>query len=932
MKYRRLMMMLVSLAAVAAMAQPLRYDPKLLTGKLANGLTYYIYPNDNPKGEAVYRLFIKTGSLMEEDRQRGLAHFLEHMAFNGTRHFPGDGIVKFLESKGAKFGKDLNAHTSFTETVYKLQLPTTDKALVDSTLTILADWADGLRFDPAEVEKERGVILSEWLSRGGNKVDNNKRLLYELLNGSKYARRLTIGDTAIIRHFKVKDIRDYYEQWYDPSLMAIAVVGDIDTKAMLKLIKAKFAGLKSVKSGVVTHREPIPPYRTDAAMIAIDSTATKIELDLLQLLPFPGSVGTAQDYKPYLERSILNRLTRQRFNALSFTNPAYSDGSMQYSSFLNTAGITDGSVELVDGKIREGIADYMRHRQQLLRYGFTAAEIARVKKSLLRAMQNRVKSKQPPRSGDLMDEIYADFYNGNRLVSKANELALMERYLPEIDSLSLLHSLQRVFQTAPTHYLLRGGTMISDEIADSVALLELFRQAAQAPVERYYRHIDIPDELVSLQPQQHIISEKPIPEIGAVDLRLDNGVRVIFKPSPTDKDHIMVSGFRPGGQYAIDSLHYYTGLFSGNAVALSGAGAFSRDALSYFLTGNSASARLLVDKLRTGVFATSRLEDMETMFQLLYLKWTQARLDTATAELLRDKLIESYRTTKKTPEQIFGQQVGWLLNGRNYTNAEITDTLVTELVKTDDMLPLFNRFFGTADGYTFIVMGDCTLDDIRTYVSTYLGGLPGGTYEMPWLMNHRDIPHTPQRFIRHTGTKERANVMLVYQTDKPLGGYHETDIKGDIMSAVLRSMLLKRLREDMGKVYSVSVSASTTPYPSYLSRATIAFSCHPDDVDTLIRATEAELDLLYTQPGLFATVVEDVKKNLIKDHRLQIQQTASWSAWIRNAVYYRQEDWTAVTRYDDRVNAVTPTDVAEYAKKVICEAYRTAAILYPEKK
>lgn len=199
----------------------LQYDKNLIVRKLDNGLTYYIYPNTNPKGEAVYRLFVKAGSVMEKENQRGLAHFLEHMAFNGSYHFPSDGMVRFLESKGAKFGKDLNAHTSFNETVYKLQLPSSNPQMVDSTLTILADWAGGLSIDSMQVEKERGVILSEWLSKRDAKRDSDTAFLLELLNSSHYSERMTIGDTAVIRNCKREDILDYYQTWYHPSLMAV---------------------------------------------------------------------------------------------------------------------------------------------------------------------------------------------------------------------------------------------------------------------------------------------------------------------------------------------------------------------------------------------------------------------------------------------------------------------------------------------------------------------------------------------------------------------------------------------------------------------------------------------------------------------------------------------------------------------------------------
>ena len=372
------------LALMSATAQPLPRDPQLRVGQLKNGLTYYIYPNQTPKGEAVYRLFVKAGSVNERDDQQGLAHFLEHLAFNGTRHFPGDGIVRFLESRGAKFGKDLNAHTSFGETVYKLQLPCADPLMVDSTLTILADWAGGLTIAPDEVEKERGVILSEWLSRGGTQTDNSMKLVMELLNGSLYSRRITIGDTAIIRHATPQTIRDYYQQWYRPELMAVAVVGDVNVAHVERMIREKFGAMGPM--GPMSPMGPISPiaipeYSTEEARMAITPGAEQVDFDILMLLPQPPAVQTADDYRQYLERSLVNRLMKTRFAALSFDNPAYAKGGIQYSRFLGATGATDASVELTKGKLRQGIRDFISAHTQIYRYGFTQSEIARAKKS-----------------------------------------------------------------------------------------------------------------------------------------------------------------------------------------------------------------------------------------------------------------------------------------------------------------------------------------------------------------------------------------------------------------------------------------------------------------------------------------------------------------------------------------------------------------------
>ena len=931
-KSQFMLLMLWLLSLTTATAQPLPRDPQLRVGQLKNGLTYYIYPNQTPRGEAVYRLFVKSGSVNERDDQQGLAHFLEHLAFNGTKHFPGDGIVRFLESRGAKFGKDLNAHTSFNETVYKLQLPCTDPLLVDSTLTILADWACGLTIDPAEVEKERGVILSEWLSRGGTQTDNSMRLVRELLNGSIYDRRITIGDTAIIRHASPQTIRDYYKQWYRPELMALAVVGDIDVNQMEKMIREKFGALPAHPAKRVTAEVPvIPEYTSEAVTIATAPGVKTTELDMLMLLPQPPAVQTADDYRQYLERSLVNRLMKTRFAALSFDNPAYATGSVQYSRFLGATGVTDASVELTKGRLRKGIADFITHQQQIFRYGFTQSEIARAKKAVLSSMRNKVSNAgRNVRSISLMDEIYADYYEGNRFISRDEELRLMERFLPAIDSLSLLQLIQKTFESRPQHFLLRGGDEVKEEISDEDDLRLLIATYRQQPVDRYWHQVDVPDQLTSLEPADHIVSETPIPEIGATDLRLDNGARVIFRRSDTEHDRLTLSAFRKGGQYGIDSLHYFTGVVGPGIISLSGAGDFSREALSHYLTGNTASVRLLVDKLRTGVAGSAHLQDMETMFQLLWLRWMQPRLDTAVCRLTIDKLRENYLTKPDTPSGVFNRELGWIVGGRNYTNRVMTDEVIDREVKPADMLALHHRFYGPATGFTFVLMGDCDLEDVRPYISTYIGGLPAGKPDPTWVVSARQIPHRYTEFVSPTNDQQKATVTLTFQQDRPVGDLQRQEVYGSALKSVLRSALLKRLREDMGKVYSVSASVASGRYPSYLSRATIAFVCQPDDVDTLIGAVHDELRQLYDRPQHFAAYLDDVRQNLIKENALQRQQSSYWTSFIRNAVYNNDENWSWADNYESVVRAMTLDTLVAYAHHVLRDAYEVKAVLLPQ--
>lgn len=906
-------------------AKPLKRDPNLRVGRLDNGLTYYIYPNSRPKGEAVYRLFVKAGSVMEDDDQRGLAHFLEHIAFNGTRHFPGDGIVRFLQSKGAKFGKDLNAHTAYTETVYKLQLPTTDPAVVDSTMLILSDWAGGMTISEEEVAKERGVIMSEWRQRGGRKAETSLKLLDELLNDSRYARRIPIGDTAVIQHATAATLRRFYEKWYTPGRMAVAVAGDVDADRMEELVRRYFSGLGE-KADAPWRHVMIPAYKETVGKVSTDTVSRTNELEMVSLCPLPAAVKTKDDYRQYLMRAMVNRLFKQRFNALSFSDPAYDKGGVQYASFLGATGVVDASVELSKGKVEEGVSQFVAHCRQMEAWGFTSTEIRRVAKALEKSLRLKAEGRTGVSSSQIMESIYADYYAGNTFISLKDEYALMRQLLPAMDSVAVLKAVRMVLKPARRHYLLTGNSR--DISLDGQSLAALIAEAESRPVPpRYHADTHIPDELCSVPDGGRIVSEKAIPAIGAVDMRLDNGTRVIFRQSANDPDRIMVSGFRKGGQYSIDSTCYAAGIVGPPMVSLSGAGDFSRDALASYLSGSTASVRLLVDKLRTGVAASAHLDDMETMFQLLWLRWSRPRLDSTVFRLTMGKLIEADSLRRPTSSQLFAKRLQRVLNGSSYIRDDLTKERLRREVSEDGVLPLMRRFYGPAEGYTFIVTSSAPLEDVRPLIETYIGGLPRGHADTAWVSPPRHVVTADTVVRGHSDDAGKATVTMLFLQYADSTEYFKRQVLQDLTKNVLRQALLKELREEMGKVYSVSVSVSSTPYPSFLQLATVAFVCKPGDDSLLVQAVRRVVADFTRNPALFAEAIADAKANLIKEHANQAQRSAWWTTWIRNAVYNGHEQWWRVTGYDDIVGGVTEADLSAFARQCFLDARKVTAVM-----
>lgn len=929
--YKNLFISFILLFWIGALsAKDIAPHPKLVKCTLQNGLTYYIFPNDYPKGEAVYRLFIKSGSINETEEQRGLAHFLEHMAFNGTKHFPGNELVKFLESKGAKFGRDLNAHTSYNETVYKLKLPTNTEGMVDTTLTILADWLDGLLLEADEIDSERGVIMSEWLSKQKPEAEVNDVLLDALMNRSIFAERKVIGDTTIIQNFEYGMLRNYYESWYRPDLAAVAIVGDVDPDRVEELIHAKFSGMKKKKSPKLKVHS-IPDYTNIGAKIVVNKGLKKTELSVIQLVPRSQPVRMESEYAQYLQRSILNRLFRNRLNTLLFTNDAYAKGSVGISDFLNTKGVLMASVELMPHKVEEGISSFITQLSQIYQYGFLPEEIEKVKKSLLNAKERSARSEQPISSALLMEEVYADFYKDYAITTPQEEYRLTKKYIDKIDSVSVIQALLQLVKTDRMHYIF--SSFEESPLADSLRLIQFVDSVQNGTIAPYQLKIDVPSQLLEDEPVPgRILNEKKIPEIHGAEIMLSNGIRVIYKESVSGKDRINISAYKKGGLYSLDSVDYVNGQFSPGIVSLSGAGDFSRDELSYFLAGNSASVRLLIENTRTGMVGSASLDDMETMFQLMYLRWTQPKADLSVFEMTKKRAIENYRNKNRTDETIFYQDLGYLMRGEDYVTRETTDSIIEAQLHFEKMIPVFHSLFGNAAGFTFVIISDIELETLTPYINKYIGSLPASTgeSEIPFVYDGGKMYTSSAKLIRTAGDSERAVVSLIFQHVDIPDKKNIYDLKSDIASSVVRMKLLSELREKMGMVYSVSVSGGSRKYPSELARNTISFTSNPDNYPLLIDKIKTVLQEMIEDPYSYNTEVENVKLNLINDMATNVQKDTYWSSFIRNSTFDGYEEWNYISNFGNIVGNITNEELSEFLSQYYNADNMIEAVLLPK--
>lgn len=910
-----------------ATAQQLKQDPKLIKGKLPNGFTYYIYPNNNPEKHAVLRLMVNAGSLQEDKDQQGLAHFVEHMAFNGTKNYSKNEVISFLESKGVKFGADLNAHTSFDETVYKIAINTEKPENIEKAIDIMADWAFDVTFDSLEIEKERGVVIEEWRSKQG--ADNRLRDQYMpvLFHNSRYTERMPIGKVDILKHFSRQRIVDFYKKWYRPDLMGIVVVTDTDPKLVEQYIRKQFGGHRAASTAKRQYYS-LPVHADTLVSIATDKEATATELSFFTKMPSLVNISTEKSFQEYLKRIFLNNLSKARFARISQLENDFKSGSLSVSNIILKNGILGGGVSLYSDQIDAGINGYLFEVERIFRFGYTKTEIEKLKKEYLQQLQKAVDNNKA-QSSTFADLAQEDFYEGNTMLAREEKFRLVKKMLPQIDSAQLLSYLRGLRKKGNTVLMLTAPDTEKAQLPSEAKLRRMLSGSTSTVVTAWSDAVVVPEKLLAIEPVSgKIISENEYKEVGVTEWKLSNGITVYLKRASEQKQNIMLSGFREGGIYALDSSKYITALFSKNILAGSGVGEFSRRALSQYLEGNSASASIILSNSREGVVAGADWKDVRTMFQLIYLKWTAPRVDDAVFEKISRQVIEGADNGKVTPTYAYNRAISKILGGDDYVSDRVTSSRIRAELKKEEILPVFKSRFNSAAGFQFVIVGDFPADSVRTLVEKYLGGLPGGEIKAGYVYKGPSGGEKAEDILMYGGESPRSVVNLFFQSNDLKYDY-PVIMKQQLLEEVLKVKLRMNLREENSGVYGVAVSLSSTNKPAELFRARVSFTCAPESAIFLSDQARKEIDRVAKQPDYFATELTRIKTQMIDQHKKQVNKNSYWSAGLRNHFYNGFTGWDYFSDYEKLLQEITPAEVSAFATKYLVQTPCIKAVLMP---
>ncbi len=918
-----------ALFAQDMMQQPLPIDPQVKTGKLANGLTYFIRKNAQPKERAEFYIAQRVGSILEQEPQRGLAHFLEHMCFNGTKNFPDKGIINYLETIGVKFGYNLNAYTGIDETVYTImEVPTTRQGIIDSCLMILHDWSGFVTLADEEIDKERGVIHEEW--RQGQKA--NMRMIEQVLPriypNNVYGQRLPIGLMSVVDNFKYQELRDYYHKWYRPDLQAIIVVGDIDPDKVEADIKRIFSDIPTPVNPAERVYFPVEDNDEPIVAMAYDKEATATSLSIMYKFdPLPrelkGTVmGVLQDYA----ESAINQMINERFQEiLNKPNAPFLDASGYVSNFF--LATTKRAVSF-DATAREGQLDLatkalVAEIAKIRQFGFTAGEYERARTNILKRYENLFNERDKQRNKTYADEYVSYFTKGGYIPGIEMEKQLIDQLAPNIPIEMINQMIQENIGDKNTVIMVMAPEKEGLVYPTEAQFLASYRNYLKQPVEAY-KDVVSDQKLMEKAPKKGSIkSEKKGQEFNTTLLTLSNGAKVYVKKTDFKNNQVLFRMAKPGGTHKFNAPADVQNVKFFNAVSdLGGVAGFDAVTLGKVLTGRSISVNASATGTDAYMSGSSTVEDLETFFQLLYLQVTQNRKDNDAFKAFIEKQTEAIKNNESNPMKSFSDSVIYALynNAPSHMSPRVEDL---KKINYNRVMEMYNDIFSDMHDATFFFIGNVDVETLKPLLETYVASLPAKK-------------RTNDRFLNREVAIRKSPLSIDFKADlatptatvfDAFTGTMDYTLKNDLLmeifSAVLDQVYMETVREQEGGTYGVNTGGSIEENPAGETILQIFFQTAPEKVDHLNKIIYRELDKLIAEgpnKEFFDKTIENMKKQYQED----THQNGYWLGAMVNK-FYRNKDF--VSQYEATLSSIKPADVQEFAKKLVQQKNKIEVIV-----
>jgi zinc protease len=907
------------------LSAPVPVDPRITIGYLPNGLRYYIRANPRPYRRAELRLVVNVGSVVEDADQLGLAHFLEHMAFNGSEHFAKQDLINFMASIGMRLGPGVNADTSFDETVYKLHVPTDNPEAMAKAFLFFADLAHRLSFDPDAIEKERGVVIEEWRQGRGADARMQDKQFPILLKGSRYAERLPIGTPDSIRTFKPDALKRFYKDWYRPDLMAVVAVGDFDKGAVEKLIKDNFGPIAAADNPRQRPAFEVPDHPDTLFAIATDQEETMTTVGVYNMLPLREQTSVGAYRQQQVERLYTNMLNARLAELTLRQNPPFLRAGTQRGLFVRTKEAATLMALVREDGIESGLSALVTESARAARFGFTTGELERERREVLRNYEGAFAERDKEESADLAAEFIRNYSQKEPIPGITYEYGLVQRFIPEI-TLDEVNKVAREWAGGSRVVLVNAPQKDGLVVPPPAQLATVLKGATERDIKPY---VDVAGGTALLdQPPKagSIVNVTSRDAFGIVEWELSNGAKVILKPTNFKEDEVVFRATSPGGTSLAADKDYVAAMTAGQVIGAGGLGKFDVIQLRNLLAGKAASVTPYIGDTDEGVAGGASPKDLETMFQLIYLTFTAPRADPAVFEALKGQMKAMFANQQASPDWAFRHMLQSTMTQDHPRARMMTPEMVNEM-DLQKSFAFYKDRFADASDFTFVFAGNFDLAVMRPMVELYVASLPSLRRAEKW----RDVGIRPpkgvvEKVVRK-GIEPKSEVNVVFAG--PMTFDSQQDVALNALALVLENRLRLTLREALRGTYGVSVDASADNVPDQEFNVTIDFGCDPQRTEELVKSVFRDIETLKAK-GVTEQELGDTREGLLRQHESDLAQNNHLVAEIV-ARYREGQDVAGFFTLPAAYQHLTATAIQEAAKKYLDTGNYVRVTLLPEK-
>lgn len=916
------------MAIAQDLAAKLPTDPDVVTGKLENGLTYYIRNNHKPANKVELRLAVKAGSILETDAQQGLAHFMEHMNFNGTKNFKKNDLVSYLQSIGVQFGADLNAYTSFDQTVYILPIPLDKPENLEKGFQIIEDWAHNALLTDKDIDEERGVVLEE--SRLGKGADDRMRKKYfpKLAEGTLYADRLPIGKDDVIKNSTYDKTRSFYQDWYRPDLQAVMIVGDIDVATAKKMLTAHFGPLKNPANEKERKYADAKPRSIAEAMVVTDKEASRTSLQIL----FPSSKIKTQhtlgDYRNSMVKNIVQQIFYMRMNDLAQgSNPPFPYAYAGMGSFIHnyeSFGVYSSfGNEGPEKAINAITAEILRAKK----FGFTETELELAKKDMISNMEKGYNERTTTESKAYIEEYLRAFLDAEDFPGVANEYSYYKTLLPGIKVEELNKMFNEWVSSTNTFTLVTAPDNGAVKLPTNAELLAMTKKGFSQEITKTEEK-KVASELMSTRPAAGKVTNTVKEDaFSATTYTLSNGIKVTMKPTDFKSDEIVMTGIKKGGSNSYGVADRSNVLFATDVVEAMGVGDFTPNDMEKVLAGKQVSVDMTISDISANIKAGSNIKDFESMLQVMHLYMTKPRKDEALFSAYKERQIPMVQNIVSNPRAAFMDTTIKSLYGNNPLARMVFPRVADyEKINLDRALEIYKKEFSTADGYHFFIAGNIKPETALPLIETYLGSIPSASKAATFTDNGvRPVSGNKEMKVKK-GKEKQSLILAVYTGEIPYS--EDLALKAQAVAEVLNIKVIEELREKMGAIYGGGFSASVTKEPYNKYSLQLQLPCGPENVEKLLAAANEEITKLKAN-GPTAKDLEKVISQWHEKHVTDVKENKYWIGKMETVLFWGR-DKDRVVNYDNYIQKLTPADVQATAKQLFNGNNQFVSVLYPE--